>query len=496
MPVDLNNAAPIDPGDPALAPMLANLQGNVLKGHGRQHTVHVFIAFNGTPEQTRPALAAVAATYVTSAQQQLIETDEFKRFGLPGKRFGGLFLTAKGYQGLGLTPAQIAAAFPETPGDPANLGIQSNFAEGMAAHGDEMNDPPDATWDPGYGGRRIDAMLLIADNDKDFLLREARLLVNQLEAFSTVLAVETGGALFNEAGDGIEHFGYVDGRSQPIYLASDIADEGGTDVWNPFEPLARVLVPDGATAEPDSFGSFFTFRKLEQDVLHFKLREQELADALHLTGSDRERAGAMAVGRFEDGTPLVLSPVDGFLPSKDNNFKYVGSPNPAADDAGGSKCPFQAHIRKVNPRGDLASRLGLPEATVERSRRVTRRGIPYGERKTPPDAFQALEDLPTGGVGLLFMCYGASIAGQFAFLQARWANNEAFVQGGVGRDTVMAETGAAGPTPQSWQAQYGPTPPPAAPTPFDFGGFVTLKGGEFFFAPSLPFLHGLAAAVV
>jgi hypothetical protein len=41
------------------------------------------------------------------------------------------------------------------------------------------------------------------------------------------------------------------------------------------------------------------FRKLEQNVRRFKQVEEDPADALELTGDDRERAGAMIVGRFE-----------------------------------------------------------------------------------------------------------------------------------------------------------------------------------------------------
>ena len=43
MTVDLSNTAPIDPSDPQFAPMLQNLLGNILKGHGRNHTVHLFL---------------------------------------------------------------------------------------------------------------------------------------------------------------------------------------------------------------------------------------------------------------------------------------------------------------------------------------------------------------------------------------------------------------------------------------------------------------------
>lgn len=479
MPIDLNNPAPIDPADPAFAATLRRLQGNILKGHGRDHTVHVFLELRPEPDFVRPRLVEVAERYVTSAARQQAESRQFKEFGIPGALFGSLLLTARGFRTLGFTDAQVDAAFPEAP---SNLGVASNFREGLAAHGDELGDPPPADWEAGYGGGRIDAMILLADDDEEHLLRQARELLDTVSQFATVLAVERGNALRTAGGEGIEHFGYVDGRSQPIFLAPDLANEGLTDKWDPSAPLSLVLVPDRNTPEPDSFGSYFVFRKLEQDVLHFKLREQDLADALGLTGPERERAGALVVGRFEDGTPVVLSQTDGLLPIKENNFQYGADPD-------GQKCPFAAHIRKTNPRGDIGRQIdpALTQGTAERPRRIARRGITYGKRVSHPDDVQAIGDLPTGGVGLLFMCFQASIANQFAFIQKRWANDSGFVRGGVGADPVIGQPGAGRATPE-WPPQWGQP----GTRPFDFGQFVTMKGGEFFFAPSLPFLKSLS----
>jgi Dyp-type peroxidase family len=492
MAITLNTPSPIDPDDAEVQKMLTKLQGNILKGHGRDHTVHIFIEFDpGTVASKRKKLAVFAGKVVTSAFKQHLETKEFQEFGIPGSLFGNLFLTAKGYRSLGFTAQQIATAFPEPAGDSA-----SNFREGMHAHGDELNDPPPANWEGGYREGKIDAMILLADDDVKFLLRQARTLITELDGFSTILVVERGNALRTDNGEGIEHFGYVDGRSQPIYFTTDLTkkNEGDIDKWNPTESLKIVLVQDRAVNDAESFGSYFVFRKLEQDVRRFKIREQELADVLGLQEHERERAGAMAVGRFEDGTPLALSQTDGFIPLKENNFTYAGDPE-------GARCPFQAHIRKSNPRGDIQRQFGIPEEQAERPRRLTRRGITYGDRTRQPDAFLGLEDLPTSGVGLLFMCFQSSIANQFAFIQKSWVNAEDFLREKTGLDPVIGQApqGAA-PIAQTWPIQWGPQPDPANPgntkppdtKDFSFSGFVTLKGGEFFFAPSMPFLKVLA----
>jgi Dyp-type peroxidase family len=472
MPVDLNSKQ-IDPNDPQFSTMLQNLQGNILKGHGRDHSVHIFLSFTTAGADLRAKFGALATKLVTSAARQRDETAQFKKFGVPGGPFGNVFLTPSGYTKLGLTAAATAGLSDQL------------FKDGMKAHAAELNDPAPATWEAGYTAEPIDAMLLLADDDVGFLLREARQLVNEITGFASMLQVEHGDALRTQAGEGIEHFGYVDGRSQPIYFAADLAAEGKIDKWDPSEPLGRVLVPDSTTNAPDSFGSYFVFRKLEQNVRGFKVAEQRLADALGLLGTDRERAGAMAVGRFEDGTPLALSMVDGFLPVKENNFQYDVDPD-------GLKCPFQAHIRKTNPRGDIARKLvaGGSDEVLERSRRITRRGITYGTRAKPPDADQSLDQLPTGGVGLLFMCFQSSISNQFAFMQSSWANNEGFLLGGIGLDPVIGQppNGIPPALGQNWNPQYGVAGPTVN---FSFAQFVTLKGGEFFFAPSIPFLKSL-----
>lgn len=492
MPIDLENEkTPIDPTKGEYTQMLENLQGNILKGHGRDHTVHIFIKLDGEDAKANRRNLGEVAKLATSARQQHRESEQFQRYRIPGALFFNLFLTARGYKSLGFAD-KLEEAFPEPDGD---FGVRSNFLEGMRAHGDELNDPSPEVWDEGYKKDEIDAMLLLADDDEGFLLREARRLIAFLETFSTVLVVERGDALRTDSGEGIEHFGYVDGRSQPIYLTTDLFDKGGkskegnTDKWNPVEKLSIVLVPDRlAGGAADAFGSYFVFRKLEQDVRRFKIREEQLADELGLKDEERERAGAMAVGRFEDGTPLALSQTDGFIPTKENNFTY-------ADDPAGFKCPFHAHIRKSNPRGETGD-------ATERARRLTRRGITYGERKRDPDDFLGLQDLPTKDVGLLFMCFQSSIANQFAFIQKLWVNNEDFVAGETGLDPIIGQASPAEPPiQQRWPIQYGEQPDPDNPggikppdtKPFSFDGFVKLKGGEFFFAPSIPFLKSLAA---
>ena len=252
-----------------------------------------------------------------------------------------------------------------------------------------------------------------------------------------------------------------------------------------------VLVADPNAGTPQPLGTYFVFRKLEQNVREFKRAERgALASALQLVGDEAERAGAMVVGRFEDGTPVAMQRGSGTDDPVLNNFNY-------ADDAAGSRCPFHAHVRKVNPRTTTTATGDLPFAAgAERGRRITRRGITYGERTRASLDTDDLSQMPSGGVGLLFICCQSSIPDQFEFMQASWANNAAFPPGTpmpVGIDPVIGQAIGTPPgppaVPQQWPTQWGNDDFGAHPTAaFPFGGFVRMLGGEYFFAPSLRFL--------
>lgn len=132
---------------------------------------------------------------------------------------------------------------------------------------------------------------------------------------------------------------------------------------------------------------------------------------------------------------------------------------------------------------------------------MARRGQTYGTRADDPNDGK-LSNKPTGGVGLLFMAFNVDIANQFEFTQSVWANNPGFPaipQGAQapGIDLVIGQTKGEAERPSieaplAWDADRSN---PAnfksvdAPKPE-----VTARGGEYFFMPSLSFLHSLATA--
>lgn len=471
------NTVPVDIAAPENAAWASQLQGNILNGHGRDHTANVFVVLPEQPDLARAVLLGLSR-HITSAVMQEAERRAFRQDReAGGGTFGTLLLAASAYRKAGYTEDELNQAFTEDQDGLAD----TPFLKGAKAAVGELADPDPTKWEAPY--RNIDALLLLADSHPTILNGVVATLQASLAGKASVY-VERGKAL-RRNGEGIEHFGYLDGRSQPLYTTWDFEREadgsvkiypdghwrekegGKTDVYEPFAPLTAVLVDDLLAGNAHAWGSYFVFRKLEQNVRGFSDKEEALAKDLVLPKGDEERAGAMVVGRFEDGTPVVVHQAAVAGSSVDNNFDYSGDPQ-------GMKCPFQGHVRKTNPRGERST----PESHA--ARRITRRGIPYGEREDME------HDLPGDGVGLLFMCYQASIPNQFGFMQKLWANNDAFVEVGTGVDPIVGQGGGAGN--HTWHEDWGGGPTKI----FDFRGFVRMRGGEFFFAPSLAFFRALA----
>ena len=462
--------------------MLKDLQGNILKGHGRDFTYNMFLHFDAGKRDTAKKFVACLADQLPSALDQLKATEVHKASGASAPVFTAFFLTARGYGALGR--ADLKPTLNAAP-----------FENGLKTRAGDLLDPPVETWNETFQGD-LHAMLLIADDSeaaRNEHLHKVLALIAQSAGAVAVLGTEEGRAMRNPDGHGIEHFGYVDGRSQPLVLLEDWEDErdnkGGVDHWDPKIPLARVLVPCPGSY-PHSHGSYFVFRKLEQNVRGFKKDEKRLAKFLELSkgidNSERadeaeELSGAMVVGRFENGQPVSLQSEAGDLKNKNvpNNFTFK-------NDESGLKCPLAGHIRKANPRGQTESKFGVPVGT-EINHLMARRGITYGLRAVQPnDPALRFEDMPTGDVGLLFMAYQSNLEDQFEFTQRSWVNNPQFISDKVGIDPVIGQS--SGNVGQQWPQKWGG---PLKAEPFDFSRWVTMLGGEYFFAPCISMLKAL-----
>ncbi len=411
-----------------------NVQGNILKGHGRDHQCVVLLGWDAPrAEALREVLGVVE---VTSFAAQLEQAAAY-RANDPTDAFCGVYLSAKAYAALGL----------EAPTDPA-------FREGAIAAASRLEDPDPSGWEQAY--RDVNVVFLIADDS----LAEVESVVDRIReraepAAPDVWHVDYEQRRLDEAGRRLEQFGFVDGVSNPVFLERDLARKQ-RDRFDPHAPPELALVPDPAA--DGGFGSYVVLRKIEQDVRGFREAERRTAAALGL--GDPEDAGALVIGRRRDGTPLAAA-----SPSTDegppNDFDFT-------DDFGGGRCPFHAHIRKANGRGEAVRWGARPDE--ERWHRLVRRGFTYGERR---------EEEPETGVGLVFIGYQSSLVEQFEDIQRRYFNGEDHPTKDAGRDALVASSPSS--TPPTWPGG----------SRFHFGGFTHLKGAAYLFAPSIEVLRTL-----
>ncbi len=447
--------------------LLKNLQAGILKSHGRNNMFLLSLQFN--KNKIKKVKKLIANLPITSAKKQTKQAAKANKH----TTVTNFYLSFKGYQTLQIGLNTDSNAFID---DMANR-VTANEA-GISNHilGDNVDE-----WELPYQ-ENIHAIFSIANDNLSILEKKLALYVKKFKGYLKILQIEKGLTYRNQAGHVMEHFGYVDGVSQPLFFEKDFEDRA-TNNWNPEAPLNLVLVQDIGLTAPSCYGSYMVFRKLEQNVKSFKEAEHHLAEKLNLVGNTEEAAGAMIIGRFENGLPIVkfgsTSSSEKF--TQENNFNYSVDPK-------GERCPFQAHIRKTNPRGDNERLFGIT-TTEERSHQILRRGMTYGKRIYENQAFSE-DHQPTKGIGLLFICFQNSIENQFEFIQRNWANNNDFPIPFTGIDPIIGHgenrkylNGKD--LEQKWKKSND------KPHTQSLSSFVTMKGGAYFFAPSLPFFKKL-----
>ena len=465
MPVDLERSArEVDIASVTYKNLSKNLQANIIKAHGRNNVRHVFIRFSGSEATISAWIKSHVAPKITNTTQQNAQiAQRASNPSFDGGTVTTFFLSASGYKKLNRDVGRFAS---------------KAFRSGMKDQ-DDSKDPLPTTWESGFQGE-VDALVAIGDSVAATADAAAQQIASSLGGVGTVMTIEEGFVLRRpvQGGDAepIEHFGYFDGISNPLYTSRDLTSEAakipvGPD-WDPSAPLSLVLAPDPFAGNvEDAFGSYLVYRKLGQNVAQFNAAVISLATTL---GTNPDLAGAMLVGRFKDGTPVVErdTPTPGLEVS--NDFNYDGD-----DDS--FRCPAHAHIRKANPRGTTP----LTSLSSERKRRITRRGIPYGKpvpgvvgQSVPSDASLSAKR------GLLFLCFQRNIEKQFEFIQQTWIDNPRFpnLLNPTGDDPLIGQDRDEG---QRWPNSWGVKS--AGKKRVNVEAAVTLKGGEYFFAPSTAF---------
>jgi len=382
----------VQTGVPNPEPLLRvqNIQGNILGGFSKDHQMNVYFAITD-PHKFKAWLKSQIPFVATSSEviafNRLFKSTRSRR-GREGTVKATWFNIAFTFKGMKeLNPH-------------ANQFQDVAFKAGLPAHSASLNDPTGnhfgspTQWVIGGTHNHPDGVLIIAEDDRADMLAE----VERLE--ETILAFRDGNNVLHESGakilykdeaanlpapiGGHEHFGFLDGVSQPGIRG--VVSEDPTDVYtlrqNPDEPTDQglpgqdVLWPgefvfgyprqdptkDIAEPGPDSLlvdrknpavhagptwardGSFLVIRRLHQDVFGFHtfLRDTAAANSVvappHSSGA--AFVGSRLVGRWPSGAPVLRAPNDddfalGNNDCDNNRFEFGGpAPDPPAPGTG------------------------------------------------------------------------------------------------------------------------------------------------------------------
>jgi deferrochelatase/peroxidase EfeB len=466
----------------------ADVQGNILRGYHKSRVRYLML-------EVTDAIAARrwVAACVTGADGVPQITTEEPWETKPDTCFN-IGLTYEGLRKLG-TPASSLADFP------------IEFKEGMTKRALKLGDAgPSApeNWEKPFDDPakiHLIASIYVGDvKQPDAASEIAQLKAIQRAAISDkwglkLLEPARDGWCFN--GDYV-HFNYTDNISQPKFEEIHDRETHSKKDLQPMAPLGTVLLGYPTNFEglkwrvpqPEVLGyngSFNAFRVLEQDVVGFeeyltttatKLLADPQVNELLPPGAEakigadfsrrdalREVIAANMCGRWRNGVPLALSPdtPNPSPPVSTTKFDY--------DSA--SSCPYGAHIRRCNPRGSQ-----IVQRVANHSRRLVRRGMPYGPAYVYDPAKP--RDPNEEKRGLLGNFIGANLGAQFEALSCDWLNlglQDPRVTGS--NDPLL---GANDP-----ETSWFDLPLPSG-APIRLRGlprFVTTRGGAYTFLPSV-----------
>jgi deferrochelatase/peroxidase EfeB len=154
---------------------------------------------------------------------------------------------------------------------------------------------------------------------------------------------------------------------------------------------------------------------------------------------------------------------------RNNDFTYAG-------DESGLRVPLGSHIRRMNPRDTKMA--VLADVNLHR---IIRRGTTYGAPYERSALTVQDDETPRG---LHFIFISANAMATMEFLQQEWINNGNFMSLGDERDpnVGLQEKGATYTIPRE----------PVRRRIHGIETFNVLRGGEYFFLPSLSALRWIA----
>jgi hypothetical protein len=435
----------------ALPELLNNTQGYILVGHGCDYLSYGFVTFNGADQAAIRGAFARLAPLITKAQE-LADEKELARDARDRNRVvWAAGISSSGYECLGL-----AGWFPPS------------FEAGFARRSDVLGLGGTAKWTNTWKEQqRYDALIVLAARTgkkpesgayegksvpPDTLI-SAKACAEKI--FQGMPIKWQDGFVKRENCRQVEHFGFADGISQPVFFDTEKSRAPRRQSgWDPKAPLGLVLVRDPypSSEYAAEYGSFCAFLNIEQHEAEFEGAAKALAGRV---GCPVDHAREMIIGRRTTGEPLV--------PRGSDVNDFDDDP-----ESGQLEWPTASHTRRMNFR-------------EHPHRRILRRGVVY-------DSY--------GEKGLLFQSFQANLREQFEKNIERWANNPTYPPGNVGIDPMIGTSSTA---PQKWPLQEKALRAKVTKsgesimTECPVHGVTTIRGGDYFYFPSIPWLGSLEA---
>jgi len=458
---------------------LSDIQGLVFSGYAKKPYAE-YLLF-------RVEHAARARLWLRGLSQQVTAGSD-----RPPELCVNVAFTAAGLRALGLDDDSLAS-FP------------LEFREGMAgsqtrsrALGDVGESDPKA-WLWGSGANPVHVLLMLYASSAE---RLASAVGEQLALGSGALRCVYRRST-HTLPERREHFGFADGIAQPRIRGATTEDGRGMSIEAgefilgyenaygklPFVPNARPeldtgghLAPctrEGARVALGQNGSYLVARQLDQDVAGFwdymRSAAREHSGRAATASDGAVFLAAKCVGRWPSGAPLVEAPEqDDPRLAGANEFGYFWH------DRVGARCPIGSHIRRTNPRDSLEPD-PFSSLKVVKRHRILRRGRSYGMGVDKPWLNARRDDVERG---LFFVCVNANIRRQFEFIQQTWVNNPKFDGLYEERDPILGNTGEPG--------MFTIPAEPARKRLQGMPAFVHVRGGAYFFLPSLRALRFLS----
>ena len=368
-----------------------------------------------------------------------------------------------GLEALGL-PQESLQSFPEA------------FRVGMAARARQLrdvgvNDPKN--WELPFGTGQVHIGVSAFSDTEEKWRRALAMAREQWDGVTGVSVLQTQD--FGAQPGDRNSLGYKDGIDQPAIEGVDAVPGYG----RPIKAGEFVLGYPGEAGVPLPMpqpeilgrnGAYIGLRKYQSLVGAFN----RFLQANGRTEEERELLAAKLVGRWRSGAPLTLAPdADnpelGADPRRNNDFNY-------ANYATGRQAPFGCHIRRMNPRDSHLTRL-----TDVNVHRLIRRGSTFGPPYDPNAVSEEDDKVPRGAY---FLFISAKAMAAIEFLQQEWINDGNFIGLGEERDPIVGvqEDGAAFTIPRT----------PVRRRVHGIETFNVLRGGEYFFMPSLSALKWIS----